>query len=667
MAILGKFENTAILSGIESPQDFRIKESSTAFSILSSGLYSNKIKAIIRELSCNAHDGHVAVDKARVPFSVHLPNLIEPYFSIRDYGIGLSHDDVVNIFTVYFESSKSGSNDFIGALGLGCKSPLSYTDNFTVTAIKDNIKNIYSVFISDQGTPSIALLDSSFVSEETGVEIAFAVVDLKDIEKFSIEAMEIYRYFPVKPIITGADHIVFVDREYSIKDIIKGVHVTSTDSPYIIMGNIRYPLNIPNKEIVMGELEYLCSCPLEINVAIGELDFQASREALSYSKRTLETLRNKFQDIHDSLYSKLVAEINSIDGIWQKVFFLRQRLYKTRLWDFVIRNYIIETNFNYIDKTFNISENFLAEVFNIKLKILRNPRNNKPEKLSIARNITFITNDTGKGFLEKIKYNYKGKCFYIYCLDIFDEKKPVLYNEFFRYIDNPPLEQIKSSIELRDISKNRNEQEKTHPVLILDPYRKTFYKDGDVLSYSDKITYYYLPLTGNRLYDKFINIYTLCGIYNTGIFRTLGVDTIYGIPKRSINYIKDKSNWINLEDYLRDQFANITLDQIRAKVLYRNVRFLWGCLLHNENIEVLDGTSFYEKIKFAFFNDERQNAIAELYLKLTAEKDYAIISSEVTTLVKEINQKYPLLEYCNNNNISHIIDYIKLIDLNGVK
>ena len=80
--------NEAILSNVGEVGDFKIKASAKAFSILSSGLYANKIRAIIRELSCNAVDSHAAAGKSDTPFDVHLPNTLEPWFSIRDYGPG---------------------------------------------------------------------------------------------------------------------------------------------------------------------------------------------------------------------------------------------------------------------------------------------------------------------------------------------------------------------------------------------------------------------------------------------------------------------------------------------------------------------------------------------------------------------------------------------------
>ena len=177
-------DNIAVLGNVSEIGEFRIKNSAKAFAILSSGLYANKIRAIIRELSCNALDSHIAAGKKEESFDLHLPTSLEPYFAIRDYGTGLTHQQVVNIYTTYFESTKTNSNDFIGALGLGSKSPFSYTDNFTVTAIRDGMKGIYSAFINEHGVPSVARMADAETDEANGVEVKFAVDIRSDYDKF---------------------------------------------------------------------------------------------------------------------------------------------------------------------------------------------------------------------------------------------------------------------------------------------------------------------------------------------------------------------------------------------------------------------------------------------------------------------------------------------------
>jgi hypothetical protein len=249
----------AILSNVGEIGEFRIRNSAKAFSILSSGLYANKIRAIIRELSCNAVDSHVAAGRSDTPFDVHLPTPLEPWFAVRDYGVGLSHDQVTRIYTTYFESTKTGSNDFIGALGLGSKSPFSYTDNFTVAAVQNHVRGIYSAFINGDGVPSIALMSTEVTDEPNGVEIKFSVNDQYDYSRFRDEAKNVYRYFSLRPTL-NIDHDI-PELKYATRDIIPGVHeYADRHTRYCsmaIMGNIAYPIDVPNAKTVLGDLSNL--------------------------------------------------------------------------------------------------------------------------------------------------------------------------------------------------------------------------------------------------------------------------------------------------------------------------------------------------------------------------------------------------------------------------
>jgi len=166
--------------------DFSIKNSAAAFKILSSGLYSNKYEAILRELGCNAYDSHVEAGCADKPFTVHLPTRLNPKFIIRDYGVGLDHEQVMGLYTTYFESTKTDSNDFVGCMGLGSKSPFSYTKNFTIVATKDGVRGMYSAFIGDKGVPAITHLISEKTDEGNGVEIEFAVNERNDMHSLRL-------------------------------------------------------------------------------------------------------------------------------------------------------------------------------------------------------------------------------------------------------------------------------------------------------------------------------------------------------------------------------------------------------------------------------------------------------------------------------------------------
>ena len=111
----------------------------------------------------------------------------------------------------------------IGALGLGSKSPFSYTDNFTVTAIKDGRKGIYSAFINDMGVPSIAMMAEEQTDEPSGVEVKFSVNDRYDFSKFADEARKVYRWFKEQPKVVG--NLVTIDKPvYETENIVPCVH-----------------------------------------------------------------------------------------------------------------------------------------------------------------------------------------------------------------------------------------------------------------------------------------------------------------------------------------------------------------------------------------------------------------------------------------------------------
>jgi hypothetical protein len=112
-------------SGTGPTSGFRIETNAYAFQMLSSGVYSDKISAVLREIGCNAADAHTAAGKRDMPFEVKLPTQLDPQFWIKDCGPGLDEDGVRGLYTTYFSSTKRDSNDFTGAFGLGSKSPFS--------------------------------------------------------------------------------------------------------------------------------------------------------------------------------------------------------------------------------------------------------------------------------------------------------------------------------------------------------------------------------------------------------------------------------------------------------------------------------------------------------------------------------------------------------------
>lgn len=73
---------------------FQIKNTAKAFKLLIGNLYSDKVGAVVREISANAADAHISV-KNQSPFEVCLPSRFEPVLTVRDFGCSMSHDFMI--------------------------------------------------------------------------------------------------------------------------------------------------------------------------------------------------------------------------------------------------------------------------------------------------------------------------------------------------------------------------------------------------------------------------------------------------------------------------------------------------------------------------------------------------------------------------------------------
>ena len=256
-------EDNLVLSNGTGEKKFTIAATAKAFQILSSALYSRKVEAIVRELSCNAYDSHVQAGCADRPFAIYLPNEWESEFAVEDFGIGLDDDAVMNIYTSYFTSTKTDSNEVIGGLGLGSKTPFAYTDSFNIRARKDGVERTYNAYISSSGEPSVSLLTEHATTEPNGVKVTVPV-RAGDRQQFIDDCVKVHRWFSVKPEYHGysgvlnVDNAVLADIEEHGHVIINArncVHYTGaysySDFVRVLMGNVSY--FVPNVRAQFGD------------------------------------------------------------------------------------------------------------------------------------------------------------------------------------------------------------------------------------------------------------------------------------------------------------------------------------------------------------------------------------------------------------------------------
>jgi Histidine kinase-, DNA gyrase B-, and HSP90-like ATPase len=329
------------ISGGSNVSSFSIAMNGKAFRVLSDTLYQNKIGSIVREISCNAYDAHIMAGKTDVPFVVHIPDAFEPWFSVQDFGVGLSPEEIVNVFTVYFQSTKDNSNEAIGAFGLGAKTPFSYTDQFTVTSVKNGMRRIYNAYITDTGVPSIIEMDCGPTNDINGVEIKLSVKS-GDFAKFRDEVSKQLRFFKVKPQIKNCKNFQFP--ELMAGNLVSNEHVSvSSKSPgygessvYIIQGNVGYPLDMSQaKEKLSKEnlafINYMNGHTTYIYFDIGQIGVTASREGVEYNNTTIANINAKLDIARTEVEKYVRAEINNKKTDWEKAEFINSSSVISRL------------------------------------------------------------------------------------------------------------------------------------------------------------------------------------------------------------------------------------------------------------------------------------------------------------------------------------------------
>jgi hypothetical protein len=315
--------------GLVENTGFQIKATAKAFEILSSGLYKDKITAILREISANARDAHIEAGCADRPFNVHLPTTLYPYLSIRDFGFGLSHERMLKVYQTYFASLKEDSNDYIGGLGLGSKSPFAYTEAYTVVSRADGEKRTYDLFKDDNGEPQIAVRSvEELGDEETGLEVIVPLTNSYDTREFATKAMSVYEFYPVKPVFSGGTFSGVVSHATIMEG--KGWRVTDRSGYYnnnarAIMGVIAYPIDdnsvISDDDAAaikdLAVARRILRAPIDIDFPIGSLDITAGREELSYVKATKSAIRRRLVEIAGELDATVQAEFKACKNLYE--------------------------------------------------------------------------------------------------------------------------------------------------------------------------------------------------------------------------------------------------------------------------------------------------------------------------------------------------------------
>ncbi|UPU15607.1 RIIA protein [Salmonella phage STP55] len=218
-------------------QTFNVKMTDKLFETLFSSLYKYKEAASLRETLCNGIDSHNMRDRQQrwmpshyapltpmpqryskhlapkgTPVVVHLPDVMEPWLEIKDYGVGLPLEMIIGepitaredevlvegnivvkedeipdstavigtpgyyngvlvfraedgeiirgpgLYTTLFHSTKEDDDGQIGAFGLGSKSPFAVSDSFTVESRYEGKLYRFLMYLNADRIPTVDLI-----------------------------------------------------------------------------------------------------------------------------------------------------------------------------------------------------------------------------------------------------------------------------------------------------------------------------------------------------------------------------------------------------------------------------------------------------------------------------------------------------------------------------
>ena len=349
--------------------------------------YSNPSLAVAREISANALDANLEANASR-KVEVTVPSQLAPHFVVRDFGGGLSQDDIFGLYSKYGKSTKRDSNNYIGAFGIGKFAPLSYGNNFTVVSYHGGKKISYNVFVNEDDDTKIVKLDEESSSEPTGLSVEVAIAD-DDVDTFRDIIKNFFRFFSdeemPKFIGVGEDEKFFPDYEvvmeakdgsWRILEDKQDYWARNHHESHAIMGRVHYPLDPSainfdaiavdddeeSQQNARNLRELASQDNLYIRFDIGQLKLHHSRESLEYNKTTQLEILHTLQKVRTDIEAIAKEKLGDAEDLWDaKVKYSQvvnalphglQNIFKTSFeWDGIkIDSPTIDRNYKYQDE-----------------------------------------------------------------------------------------------------------------------------------------------------------------------------------------------------------------------------------------------------------------------------------------------------------------------------
>jgi len=710
---------------LNSAKSFTINASAEAFKILSNDLYSNKVRAVIRELVSNALDSHIeAINPC--PVLVHLPCDKESWFSVKDNGTGMSDNDIMTLYTTFFKSTKDEKVEQIGKLGLGSKCPFCINDNFTVISRFNKVKRTYKCFIDKNKGPMISKLGQEDTIEHNGLEVKVDVAS-KYFSQFEKEAKYIFKFIDATPVFCKNKSVDIPKREILLKG--SSWEIISRESslyPYsyygvnltAIQANTPYEIN---NTIFKYDYEYrilIKSTKLDINFPNNSLSFTPSREELSYDDETKNAIFNKIKDIIDEIPILIQKKIDSAKSYWDACVTYNMIATKAFESKAAFKKIITLAKTDNNEIKFTWRDKVVSDIIKIEfpegdLSTLRvfkkRPRspghsmsNIHKDSLTIvaSNNIIFLHDDVGSGVVRRVRYEllkdeYENSTVYLYS---------GYYSDYKEIVHGATIIKA-SSLKIPP----KTERKQTHftnkiPVSAF----KEFKRFGDSAYRYNKSTwvtvssneglkdnaYYVLTHSGNIVDENnkiLINLtsggrsrfaYGPTTFINVTKFAVEleifdNTTTVYSIPFHRRKILKE-TNLMPFMKVLKEEIIKFIDDDFKDYLSVRKNKDLNSTSIDrlyrilSKKINLIKKSSpiiaLFAANKFLEERQDKANGILFIYKLFNIDIEIFKSRFDYEKIYEDIKNKYPLLNNLVNINQNGAVEYINLVeDMNAIR
>lgn len=257
-------------------------------------LYNNPDEAVYREILFNAIDATKKMGSDE-KIEVYLPTNDTPVLTIVDKGVGMSLEDLKRN-SQFGGTDKNDENDSVGGFGLGFKSPLSITSQFSVESIKNGDRTVVTISNSEDGIcrMSVLLREESDLPNGTTVSVPVKnVYDMRQVaERYTSYVPDMVTYF------NRNDYPYFTEQTHytNYKKVFDGFYDANeyyTHNLTIVMGGVPYVVSYDDLGFHVPELKGLFRGHYILEAPIGSITLSPNREGVQFNQKTKDTIKEQ--------------------------------------------------------------------------------------------------------------------------------------------------------------------------------------------------------------------------------------------------------------------------------------------------------------------------------------------------------------------------------------